>query len=79
MVFDAVLAIWEWFKKLTMIDVMDIAKSIPGGETLLKWMMGEKSEEKDYMKSMGLEQGTLDYGDWDLTKSDLQNSIKGKS
>ena len=80
LVYDAVLAIWEWFKKLTMIDVMDIAKSIPGGETLLKWMMGENiKEEKDVMKSMGLEQDWSDVGDWDLTKSELQKALKGKN
>ena len=80
LVFDAIMAIWDWMKGLLDIDVAAIAKSIPGGETLLKWIQGENVDaEQDIMKSMGLEQGTFDVGDWDLTGEELEKALQGKN
>ena len=45
MLFNAIEDIWNFFKELLNMDIMDIAKMIPGASTLLGWMgIGGKKE-----------------------------------
>ncbi len=47
MVFNVIEDIWLWLKDLLGIDVMAIAKMIPGASTLLGWMgIGDEEETK---------------------------------
>ena len=44
MIGEAIDRFWKWFKGLLDIDVMAIAKNIPGASTLLGWMTTSKEE-----------------------------------
>jgi len=47
MVGSAISGIWKWFKNLLDIDVMAIAKKIPGVGKLISWFSGDsKTKEK---------------------------------
>jgi len=68
----------KFFDNLFSIDVNSIIKSIPGGETLMKLFgAGESSKARTQLASIGLEQGSTDFGKWDVDIEELRNKIQG--
>jgi hypothetical protein len=79
---DTVNKIWEWFKGLLDIDIMAIAKSIPGAETLLKWMKDDTPEEavKEYGQTLKAAEKSNLYdsnwrGDSTINREALQKGV----
>ena len=84
---SAISGIWKWFKGLLDIDVMAIAKNIPGASTLLGWMRDKSlgEEDKAQIKKHGqtlkgaTESGLYDQdiiGNSEINKKALQEGVK---
>ncbi len=80
MLFDAIDAIWEWFKGLLNIDVMGIVKKIPGASTLLSLFEADDTDKaKESLKGLGITQSKLwDRGKWDIADNmdDIMKATK---
>jgi hypothetical protein len=50
MITETITNIWDWFKKLLDIDVMAIAKKIPGVGKLISWFSGDSKSKEDIKK-----------------------------
>jgi hypothetical protein len=73
MVGSAISGIWKWFKNLLDIDVMAIAKRIPGVGKLISWFSGD-SKTKENMKNEALLEKAKSKGLYDKSRMPGFNS-----
>ncbi len=59
MITETITNIWDWFKNLLDIDVMAIAKKIPGVGKLISWFSGDSKSKEDIKKEADEKQARI--------------------